>query len=284
MDYVSRLAGSALYWLAALGMLALVLYGLVDGLGGFSFRSGQSVALVVFLFGVGLLTLWRRRNFYLRAAFGTDRHLFRGLLYERFRKRERALRAFSLHLKRFPANVQALKKRAEMLQELGKVEDALADLDTALAPYPDPQLLDRRGLLLMSLGANREALADFEQAASLRGRAPGFLCAGALIQLRLLDRALAAVETTHPEEEHRFFVVHRRWYRGEALRLLGREAEARAYFQEALDGLEAEPPVHDRDGRFHCVPDLLGHLRRNDEARQLIQFGIEKRKVMVSGD
>jgi len=282
MDYFSRLIGTALYWLIAVALLVLVGYGLV--LGGLSFRSGQSISLVVFLFGIGLVALWQKRNHYLRSAAGPDRHLFRGLLYERFGKRERALRELSRHLEHFPGNVQTLQKRAEVLQALGRVAEALADLDTALAPYPDPDLLDRRGLLLMSVGANPEALADFDHAARLRGRPPGLLCAGALIALRLLDRALAALDPSGPEEEHRYFAVHRRWYRGEALRLLGRENEARACFQEALDALNTEPPVHDRDSRFHCVPDILGHLGRNEEARQLIDFGIHQRKVAVSAD
>jgi tetratricopeptide (TPR) repeat protein len=282
VDYVSRLIGSALYWPIALALLALVVYGLV--LGGLGFQNGPSISLVLFLFGAGLLTLWQRRNRFLRAAIGPDRHLFRGLLYEQFGKHEKALCALSLHLERFPGNVQTLQKRAEVLQRLGLVDEALADLDRALDPYPDPDLLNRRGLFLQSIGAHREALADFEYAATLRGRPPGFLCAGPLIEQRLLDRALAALDPSGPEEGHRYFAVHRRWYRGEAFRLLGREAEANVCFQEAMDGLNTEPPVHDRDSRFHCVPDILGHLGRNDEARQLIEFGMNARKAVVSSD
>ena len=256
----------AIFWLITLSLLGTVVFGLV---GNNVSLGGQTVALAVVLFVFGVISEWRRGNPYLRAVAGADCHLFRATLLERRGRRSDAVRQLTQHLDRYPGNLQALKQRSALLQSLGRTEGALCDFDAALAPHPDPDLLNRRGALWLSIGALPEALADFEQACALRGSGPGLLAGVALIELRLLDRALEALSTPNVKETAPYFTVHRNFYRGEALRLLGRPDEARAAFEEALAGLTSEQGVHE-DGGLHCLPDTLGHLGRNDEAVALL--------------
>jgi predicted O-linked N-acetylglucosamine transferase (SPINDLY family) len=120
------------------------------------------------------------------------------------------------------------------LLDLGRSEEALRNLDRALALMPDfPEAVNNRGNALLVLRRVDEALATYERAIALR---PDYADAlnnrgNALKELGRVGEALAAYEQAlriHPEFPAALV------NRGNALSALGRGAEAIAAFEAAL--------------------------------------------------
>ena len=124
---------------------------------------------------------------------------------------------------------------ANMLLELGALDEALASVDQALAINAGSALaLNSRGLILLEAGRAPEALAAFERALSV---APDYAEAlnnrgNALLQLGRAEEALASYERAlalNPQSEQ---VLNNR---GNALLELKRHDEAVASFDRALE-------------------------------------------------
>ena len=124
---------------------------------------------------------------------------------------------------------------ANMLLELGALDEALASVDQALAINAGSALaLNSRGLILLEAGRAPEALAAFERALSV---APDYAEAlnnrgNALLQLGRAEEALASYERAlalNPQSEQ---VLNNR---GNALLELKRHDEAVASFDHALE-------------------------------------------------
>lgn len=82
---------------------------------------------------------------------------------------ERAVAAFTLAIERAGGAERALPRRAVAYERLGRLEDALRDLDRAVGSTPqDPELRFARASLLVSLDRCEQALADYDAGLSLR--------------------------------------------------------------------------------------------------------------------
>lgn len=145
--------------------------------------------------------------------------------------------ALDRHLAATPDDGEALAARAECAQRLDDVAAAQADLAAALAllHQPDPDLACRLAALLHRSGRTDEALAclaraggvpALEEAALAIERAAGRHEAA----LARLDRLVAAGPAAQWLAE-----------RGDLLRSLGREVEARAAYEAAVVALAALP-------------------------------------------
>ena len=160
-----------------------------------------------------------------------------------------------------PRSAEACSNHVHALMALGRVEEALASCDAALANRPDfPEAHYNRGVALVALQRYDDALASYDRALSLR---PDFAQAhadrGAVLAtlgrydeaLQGYDRALALGPGHVPA----------RYNRGVALAALARPAEALACFDEVL----AREPGHvlalnNRGG-------ALDNLRRHAQAK-----------------
>jgi tetratricopeptide (TPR) repeat protein len=165
------------------------------------------------------------------------------------------------------ASTAALAARARLRARAGRDDDAIDDLDAAIALGPDPDLYLERNALLRRLGrledasrGLREGLARLSGAASLRlALLDVEVSAGHwTAALALADEALAraAVKT------------HAYLLRANILRAAGRERDARADLERAL--VEADRDVNRRPTglALHARAQVLLALGRTDEARR----------------
>jgi tetratricopeptide (TPR) repeat protein len=155
---------------------------------------------------------------------------------------------------------EALLQQGLALMKLGRLDNALAKYDEALAVRPDyAAALNNRGNVLLDLNRFAEALVSYERALALQ---PGFAEALnnrgiALLHLKRPGEALASFEaalaagSTHPEVFNN---------RGNALRNLARPADALASYDQAL----AMQPNY--VGALYNRGNVLRDLQRPDEA------------------
>lgn len=105
---------------------------------------------------------------WLRARLGPDRELFRGIAHLRAGRLEQAARAFDGHLKRKPQNLAGLAHATLCLMTSARHEEALAYLDAALRQNRSAEVLALRALVLSSVGATEDALSDIDAAIAQR--------------------------------------------------------------------------------------------------------------------
>jgi tetratricopeptide (TPR) repeat protein len=105
---------------------------------------------------------------WLRARLGPDRDLFRGIAHLRAGRLEQAATALDRHLQRKPRNLAGLAHATLCLMELARHEQALGYLDAALRENRSAEVLSLRALVLSSSGATEEALTDIDAAIAQR--------------------------------------------------------------------------------------------------------------------
>jgi protein O-GlcNAc transferase len=153
-----------------------------------------------------------------------------------------------------PNQFVALSNRGVALEQLGRLDEALASIDTALAIKPDyAEALYNRGIVLLRMKRFEEALANNDQALAIRPQyAEAFSNRGiAMMELHRLDDALAsfdlalAIKADYAPSYNRGIVLMRLERPGEALTsfdsaLAAKPDYAAAYFNRgvALQGVK----------------------------------------------
>src|SRR5215472_4882952 len=183
-----------------------------------------------------------------------------GVIYAQRGNHVESVRQIDLALKINPKAAYAHQNRGLALQELKRLDDALASYDKAIALKPDyAEAFNNRSLALRELKRFDEALVSFEQAIALKpDSAEAFINRGvALHELRRLDEALASYDKAialKPDYAEAFR------NRGVALQDLKRLDEALASYDKAIalkpDSAEA----------FNYRGNTLQALNRLDDA------------------
>ena len=164
-----------------------------------------------------------------------------------------------------PRNAPAQYNRANVLRDIGRVEDAIAAYDAALAINPDNiGAWNNRGVALQTLKRHDEAIASYDRAIALKS---DYLDAYAnrgntLMDLGRHDEALAAYDRAvalAPND------VPGLYGRANALAKLGRHEEAVAFYDRALVLKPEDPQILNNRG------NALSHLSRYVEA--IADFG-----------
>jgi tetratricopeptide (TPR) repeat protein len=159
-------------------------------------------------------------------------HLLGVLHFQRGRMEE-ADAAISRSLERMPSAL-ALANHASVLAGLGRRDDALAQLDAALAMSPaHPRSLVLRASLLAELTRYDEALQTYERLLEVAPKVADVWCSRAAV-LRALQRNQEALESSERalKIDNRSFNAHTQ--RGHALRALGRLVDALDSYGRAL--------------------------------------------------
>ncbi len=158
---------------------------------------------------------------------------------------EDAIAAFERALRQHPQDGETLELRAQVLRQLARDEEALADLDRreSCLPHPQPQYyLDRLAVQRALSRSVQEQLAGIDQGRRRFGTLVVLEEAALRCEVDhgLLDAALArlqhlATTATRPEP----------WLlqQGDVLRQLDRPQEAQAAYRAALAALEQLPPA-----------------------------------------
>ena len=158
------------------------------------------------------------------------------------------------------ASVDALSLRANALQQMGRVSDALASLDKAVALKPNNAgLWTNRGNLLLALGRNAEALASYDRAVALNPEYADALCNRAVALLtagNYRDAETDLNRTLLLKPDHLEALEHR----GIALAVQGRHEEALQSYDSALKHNPSNVELLLRRG------DSLLNLDRSHEA------------------
>ncbi len=163
-------------------------------------------------------------------------HANRGNSLRKLGRLPEALASYDTALRLRPGYPEAACHRAIALHDLGRDADALASAALALRTRPAyPEALAARGNALHGLGHFSAAAADFEAALQLTqgARRAELLCwlGGAQIKLQHFEIALNSFDAAlalRPQHAHTLQL------RANALRLLGRGADAVAAYREAL--------------------------------------------------
>ena len=153
--------------------------------------------------------------------------------------------ALERHLAARPGDPQAFLLRARLLEQRGKLEDAVHDYDRAIAGLdpPEPDHYLARADALAALGGVDRALSGIDAALARLGPASSLELRAVELESERgrFDDALARLELVaarSPRQE--------RWLaeRGEILLRAGRRAEALAAFRDSRRALEALPARH----------------------------------------
>ena len=206
----------AMPWLGFAGMfLVIVLTQSLIAIQYWLIRGGKGPRLAAALFvpvyrvNFGWLVLINNAICRLRARTGAGRDLFRGITHLRQGELEQAVGAFERHLRRSPKELAGLFYATMAFAKLGRFDEALRYLDTAVRQGAHPDALIDRCLVLLAVGANEEALQDID--AALRqgpnNRVYHFYHALALVQAGRADEALEVMRG--PASPKRF---HLNWW------------------------------------------------------------------------
>ena len=159
-----------------------------------------------------------------------------------------------------PDYPEAYSNRGLVLQELRRLDEALASYDKAIALKPDyPEAYSNRGLVLQELRRLDEALASYDKAIALKPDYPeAYSNRGNVLQeLRRLDEALASHDRAialKPDYAQAYS------NRGLVLQELRRLDEALASYDKAIALKPDYPEAYSNRG------NVLQELRRLDEA------------------
>ncbi|MCJ7509544.1 MAG: tetratricopeptide repeat protein [Dehalococcoidia bacterium] len=183
-----------------------------------------------------VLLYWLMR---LRAVLGGERDLHRGVIHLIEGRHEGAVAPLARYQQQHPQDPAGWGGLASSLVGVHRYEEALENVDRALELKRTPEGLLFRGRILLILGASEEALADIEAALASKPhlRLAETLLALALIKLRRLDGALAALK------RERFWRKNSQyfWALGDVHRLCRRGALASKAYEEAA--IRAVPEV-----------------------------------------
>ena len=163
-------------------------------------------------------------------------HANRGNSLRKLGRLPEAIASYDTALRLRPGYPEAACHRAIALHDLGRDEEALASAELALRARPAyPEALAARGNALHGLGRFSAAAADFEAALQLtpgEGRAE-LLCwlGGAQIKLQRFGLALDSFDAALALRPQHALTLQ---LRANALRLLGRNANAAAAYRQAL--------------------------------------------------
>ena len=204
-----------------------------------------------------------------------------GIIQLRTAKPAGAVEAFGRLMKLQPASPDVLNNRAMALSELGRNEEALADLDKALALKPDyREALNNRAGLLFALRRFAEAAQSY---ARLLAVAPEPKLLGCLVRARLsacdwtdIDRLSAEIAERvargEPADEPMSFLWHST--SASLQRKLAEDYTRRRYPQRPLPLAARKPEGRIRlayfssDFRDHPMPYMYANLfERHDRAR-----------------
>ena len=181
-----------------------------------------------------------------------DAHNNRGAVLKELGRLDEALADYERAVALRPGYVEAITNCAHVLLALGRHQEALARYDAALALRADDvEALNGRGNVLAALYCLDDALASYQRALALKSDHADTLCGygRALEELSRSDEALAAYERALAAEPDHAEALY---LRGNCLRSLNRLPEAQASYQQAL----ARAPDH-AEARFAaCMAQL----------------------------
>jgi Tfp pilus assembly protein PilF len=164
-------------------------------------------------------------------------HFYKGFIYYSLGDMAKAVPSFEAAIQRDPYYTDARMYLAATYEEQGRPQDALAELDRALAnkTYPAPEkILVNKALILAKQGQYEPALAALRQAIDLKPRyyRAHFETAQILETTGRGKEALVAYENAAPgyAEDAGFHFAY-----GSALFRARREAEAKAQLKRAIE-------------------------------------------------
>jgi len=201
--------------------------------------------------------LHRLHRDWMRAAADYDRaehlqpglqivDLARGKMLFDSGKLQRAKLTLDRFLSRQPGHYEGLITRARLLAKLGARMDAAKDFSQALSlsSVSEPELyLERANVLGADEQRIDEALRGLEEGISKLGPVVTLQLAAIDLELRRknFDGALVRLDQIAAQSQRKESWLVRR---GEILKLAGRDEEARAAFNAALNAIESLPPAH----------------------------------------
>jgi tetratricopeptide (TPR) repeat protein len=159
-----------------------------------------------------------------------------------------------------PDNADAHGNRANVLREMGRLDEAMQGFDRAIALGPDqPDVHINRGILLRNLGQTEAALVSYDRAISLQPRlALAYGNRGnALLDLERSEEALSSYDTAIALKSD---YAEAYASRGNALLMLGRFAEALSSYDKAIALRPDYAEAHGDRG------NALRYLQREQEA------------------
>jgi predicted Zn-dependent protease len=159
---------------------------------------------------------------------------------------QRAKLTLDRFLSRQPGHYEGLITRARVLAKLGARMDAAKDFSQALSlsSVSEPELyLERANVLGADEQRIDEALRGLEEGISKLGPVVTLQLAAIDLELRRknFDGALVRLDQIAAQSQRKESWLVRR---GEILKLAGRDEEARAAFNAALNAIESLPPAH----------------------------------------
>jgi len=201
--------------------------------------------------------LHRLHRDWMRAAADYDRaehlqpglqivDLARGKMLFDSGKLQRAKLTLDRFLSRQPGHYEGLITRARVLAKLGNRMDAAKDFTQALSlsSVSEPELyIERANVLAADVRRIDEALRGLDEGVNKLGPVVTLQLAAIDLELRRknFDGALVRLDQIAAQSQRKESWLVRR---GEILKLAGRDEEARAAFNAALNAIESLPPAH----------------------------------------
>ena len=191
----------------------------------------------------------------------------RGLAYLQTNRFAEALGALNRAITLEPGLFQAHLHRGMALQHLSRPQEALASFTRALELRDDPGTRNRRALLLDELGRYEEALEDFRLALAANPENPlaHSNCGHGLVRLHCYGEALSYFEKAvalKPDEAGLHYNL------ADPLKALGRLTEAVAAYDRAIALAPEMTNAHVNRGL------VLTHMGRSDEALAAFDLAI----------
>ena len=205
---------------------------------------------------------------WLRARLGPDRELFRGIAHLRAGRLEQAATAFDRHLKRKPQNLAGLAHATLCLMALARHEEALGYLDAALRQNGSAEVFSLRALVLSFAGATEDALSDIDAAMAKmpKNRAYHYCRALILVGGGRLDDALEVLKGPASPAK-----CPPSWYLlSLALALKGEAGKAAHACSRALPILKAARLLGPMPWAQLAEAHILSHMEKLEQAERAI--------------